>query len=470
MTAGMPRQPRLDRRTLSFGVAASLLPAGMAAQQSTPAPTAVPASLAGSTLRLLTWQRPVTGFDPAFETIVREWADHHGVGLTIDWLAMDTMVDAVTNEIDLGSGHDLIDTPQPLPQAEPAMLDHTSLFEEVRATVGEPTAVCAAAPFNPVTGSRWGLTYGWEPAVGLFRKSLWEQAGLPAGPATTDDLVRGGTLIWNERGVQTALGLSTVPVAEITAQTLIWAHAGAVQDAAGQVTLSSSATERALVSMRNLFWHTTTPVVQEWEADFDVIDFMRQGFGSYTIGGVHHLRWIASQSADIAADLYLAPPLAGPEIPARAMPVTLPTLMIPRWNPNPGPAAALVREIVERSSDLLMASQLAYLPGFPATIPNLFTGSGPLRNDPFDEVDPGRLLPLMQAETWTVGAGWPGPWNPMVEAGHRQGLLTRMLANAATETLPDVDAMNLTADAFTLLAEPWREAGLMQPGTNNGVG
>ena len=38
--------------------------------------------------------------------------------------------------INLGSGHDLIDTPEPLPQAEPAMQDHSALFEELRTTAG----------------------------------------------------------------------------------------------------------------------------------------------------------------------------------------------------------------------------------------------------------------------------------------------------------------------------------------------
>jgi len=470
MTPDPSLRSRIDRRTLAIGTAASLLPAWLQAQESTPAPTAVPASLAGSTLRLLTWQRPVTGFDTAFEAIVREWADRNAVSLTIDWMSAETMVDAVTNEVSIGSGHDLIDTPLPIPQAEAAMQDHSALFEELRTTVGEPTALCAEATFNPVTGRRWGIAYGWEPALGIFRGSLWQQAGFTWGPVTVGDLVQGGAWIWNERGVQTALGLTPVAVAEIAAQTLIWAHQGAVQDASEQVVLASAGTEQALVAVRDLFWRTTTPVVLEWQNDREVMDFMRNGFGSYTIGGLHHLRWIADQTPEIAADLFVGPPPGGAGVPARAMPVAVPTLMIPRWNSIPGPATALIAELIQRSNDLLMASQLVYLPAFPAMVPHLFTNSGPLQNDPFDQTNPDRLLPLLQAESWTVSGGWPGPWNPMVEAGHRQGLLTSMLSEAATESLQDVDAVHLTADAFTLLAEPWREAGLMAPSINNGVG
>jgi multiple sugar transport system substrate-binding protein len=464
------RHQRFTRRALAFGAAASLSPATLRAQGATPVPTPVPASLAGSTLRLLTWQRPVTGFDTAYEAIVREWADRNGVGLTIEWMAAETVVDAITNEIELGQGHDLIDTPQPVPKAEPVMQDHSALLDELRTTAGEPVALCSDATFNPVSGKRWGIAYAWEPAVGIFRGSLWQQAGFAWGPVTVDELLQGGTWIWNERGVQVALGLSPIPVAECAAQTVIWAHAGAVQDAEEQVVLPSEGTAQALDAMRQLFLQTTTPVVLHWQSDRDVTEFMRNGFGSYTIGGLHDLRAIALQTPEIAADLFLTTPVSGSGVPARAMPVSLPTLMIPLWNPNPGPAAALVKELVQRSPDLLIASQLVYLPAYPDLVPDLFTASGPLQADPFDLTNPGKLIPLLQAESWTVGGGWPGPWNPMIEAGHRQGLLTRMLTDAATGARSDADAMNLTADAFTLLAEAWREAGLMQPGSSSGVG
>ena len=466
----MPPETRhLNRRLLLVGTALALAPTTVRGQDATPAPTAVPPSLAGTTLRLLTWQRPVDGFNDAYETLVRNWADRNGVGLTIDWMAPATMVDAVSNEIAVGSGHDLIDTPLPMPQAEPAMRDLTDLDDELRSTWGDMVEACDQSTLNPVTGRRWGIAAGWEPAIAMYRATAWQEAGYPFGPRTLDELTAGARWIWNERGLQLALGLTPTHAAEITAQNFIWATGGGVQDANEQVVLKSQSTMAALTAMRTIFLETMTPVVLEWKND-DYVEFMLNGFGSYTIGGLHNLRSIAARKPEIATDLWIAPPITGPAgtQPARAMVMAMPTLMIPAWNPTPTTAEALVREMIVQSGTVARASQLTYLPAFPGSMPDL---NALLADDPFDDILPTRLAPLAEAPLWTASGGWPGPLNPMIAEGHRQGLLVSMLADGATETMPDADAIAFTADAFELLAEPWRAAGLMAPvSTDSGVG
>ncbi len=465
-----PFRPQLDRRQLLLASAAALAPSVARSQTAPPEPTDLPPSLAGSNLRLLTWQRPMDGFNDAYESLLRTWADSHGVGLTIDWMFQETMVDAVMNEISLGHGHDLIDSPQPMPQAEPAMQDLSSSMEELIGTYGQAVPACDGSTMNPVTGVRWGIAWGWEPSIAIYRASLWQEAGYPFGPMTTDELLLGATWIWNERGAQLGLGLTSTWDSEVAAQSLVWAGGGAVQDPEDQVVLAGDGTLNALTLMRDLFHQATTPVVLEWD-DGDNVEFMLNGFGSYTIAGLHDLRSIARAKPEIAADLLIAAPPAGPDQPARAMALTMPTLMIPTWNTAPEPAMALLRELVAQSPAMATASQLAYLPAFPAVMPNLFGAEGQLANDPFDTTIPTRLAPLAQAPAWTVSAGWPGSLNPMIEEGHRQGLLVTMLAEAATSALPDVDAMRLAADAFDLLAAPWQASGLMRPqSTPGGVG
>jgi ABC-type glycerol-3-phosphate transport system substrate-binding protein len=462
---------RLNRRHLLIGTAAALTPLTVSGQSTPPGPTVVPPSMSGTTLRLLTWQRPVEGFDAAFEQLLREWADANGVGLTIDWVPPATMVDAVLNEVALGSGHDLIDSPLPLPQAEPALRDLTVLLSSIESMAGPAVPACTDSTRNPVTGVRWGIAYGWEPTAAIYRLALWQEAGYPAGPATLNDLLVGARWIWNERGVQLALGLTPTRAAEIAAQSMIWASGGAVQDADEQVVLASDATRSAMALMRSLFNEAATPVLLEWSEESHV-DFMANGFGSYTIGSLHDLRRIASRNAELAADFQLAALPGGPAggSPGRSMAKSMPTLMIPGWNPAPLTAEALVRHLVSQSSSWAMASQLAYLPAFPAVVPDMFSPSGPLANDPFDTLMPTRLLPLLQAPAWTVPAGWPGPVNPMIADGHRAGLLTTMMAEAATETGTDEEASNHTAAQFEDLAEPWRATGLMSPPGGNAAG
>lgn len=464
-----PFRPQFDRRHLLLGTAAAMIPGGVRSQAATPETTVVPPSLAGSNLRLLTWQRPVDGFNDAYENLLHTWADSNGVGLTIDWMFAETMIDAMMNEISLGHGHDLIDVPLPMPQAEPSMRNLAALHAELVNTHGEPVPACADSTMNPVTGVRWGIATGWEPSIAIYRASLWQEAGYPFGPMTTDELLAGATWIWSERGAQLGLGLTPTRAAEVAAQMLVWANGGSVQDTSEQVVLASDGTLGTLTLIRGLFHTTTTPIVLEW-SEGDHTKFMQNGFGSYTISGLHDLRFITRDKPEIAADLMIAAPPGGPggTQPARSMAITMPTLMIPAWNAIPEPAEALIREIISQSATISMASQLVYLPAFPATMPGL---NDLLENDPFDGTIPTRLAPLVEAPTWTVSAGWPGPLNPMIEAGHREGLLVSMLADAATETRPDGDAMTLTANAFDLLAEPWRASGLIQPAsTGDGVG
>lgn len=462
-------RPTFDRRRLVLGSTAAVLPASIRAQTTTPSPTIVPPSLAGSAIRLLTWQRPIDGFTNAYETLLRTWADSNGVGLTIDWMPPDAMIDAVMNEVSLGYGHDLIDTPRPMPQAEPAMRNLGALHDELVGKYGEPVPVCAGSTLNPVTGVRHGIASGWEPSIAIYRASLWQEAGYPFGPRTTDELLSGATWIWDERGAQAGLGLTPTWSAEVAAQMLVWAAGGAVQDAEEQVVLASDGSRAAVDWMRRLYLGASTPVVLLWN-EGDHVEFMLNGFGSYTLGGVNDLRQIATRNPELAADLSIAPPIGGSAAtqPARSMALTIPALMIPAWNATPEPAEQMIREIIGQSAAIAMASQLVYVPAFSATMPGL---TDLLGNDPFDGTMPTRLAPLVGASSWTVSAGWPGPNNPMIEAGHRAGLLVSMLADTATESVPDGDAITLTADAFELLAEPWRASGLMRPqSTEDGVG
>lgn len=469
MTGNLPRTT-ISRRTALAGTMLAAWPGRTGARQATPAPYVETSRLAGSSLRILTGQRRIPEYDAWFDALIREWATVHDVTVTIDWVPADDFEAAVANEVSLGDGHDLLDSPLPLPQFEPSLRDLTELAARASSQFGAPHLFSQGATFNPTTNVRWGFCYSYEPAVALYRPSLWLEAGYASGPLTTQDLLAGGTWIWNERGVQVGLGLSPTRAAEVTAQSVLWAFGGAIQNQDEQVTIDRPETRAATDSMRAVFQNASTPAVLSWQGD-DNISFMRSGFGSYTIDSVAGLRAIQTHAADIAADLAIAPPpmSADGTLAGRSPAMSLPTGMIPAWSAVPETAMALLLHLVANSQSIATQSHLAFLPTYPETFPDLQAANGPLAADPFGPQNASQtLLPLLGAPAWTLPMGSPGPTNALVGEVEGDFMLARVMAATAEVDSDPATVLAATQADLDAMADSWREAGLMGGGDGEG--
>ena len=261
----------VSRRSLVRGASA----AGMAtalgaytagAKQATPVPTAPTRDISGTSLSILQWQHFVPAFDTWFEQFLNEWGAANGVTVKLDRINTADVPATFAAEISAGQGHDIVEHIASLPQYEKSVMDMTDLVAEATARHGAQLEMCKSNSYNPTTDTFYGFVHGYAPDPANYRKSLWTTVGLDNGPTTFEELLSGGTQIWNEQGVQMGIGMSQEIDSNMAAQAMIWAFGGAVQDENENIVINSPETLAAVENMKSLFESCMTPEVFGWNA------------------------------------------------------------------------------------------------------------------------------------------------------------------------------------------------------------
>jgi hypothetical protein len=209
-------------------------------------------NLQGTSLSILQWQHFVPAYDEWFPTFLNEWATANGVTATLDQINTADIPAAFAAEVSAQQGHDIVEHIASLAQFEESLVDLKDVWDEATARHGEPVPNCINNAYNPTTGKYYAFVHGYAPDPANYRKSLWESVDKPNGPTTYDELLEGGTRIWNEQGVQLGLGMSQEIDSQMAALTMIWAHGGSIQDENENVVINSPETIAAVEFMKKL--------------------------------------------------------------------------------------------------------------------------------------------------------------------------------------------------------------------------
>jgi len=192
-----------------------------AAQQATPT-----RNIAGTELKILQWSHFVPSYDTWFDEFAKAWGDANQVKITVDHINTAQIPATLAGEIAAGEGHDLVEHISSLAQYEKSVVDMTDLVNEATARFGTQLDMAKRNSFNPTTNHFYGFVHGYAPDPADYRKSLWQAVELPDGPRTYQELLDGGTKIYQDQGVQMGIGMSNEIDSRMAAQTIIWAHGG----------------------------------------------------------------------------------------------------------------------------------------------------------------------------------------------------------------------------------------------------
>jgi multiple sugar transport system substrate-binding protein len=460
----------LSRRSLvqgsgSLGLATYLGSKSVGANAATLVQSTPTTDISGSSLSILQWQHFVPSFDEWFETFLNEWGETNGVEVQLDRINTADVPATFAGEIGAESGHDIVEHIASLPQYEESVLDLADLVAEATSRHGNQLEMAKANSFNPTTGKTFGFCHGYAADPANYRKSLWETASLPDGPATYDDLLTGGTSIFNDEGVQMGIGMSQEIDSNMAAQAMIWAFGGAVQDEDENITINSPETIAAVEFMKSLFESCMTPEVFGWNAASNN-QLLVAGQASYILNSISAYRTAQEQQPDTAEDIFFSPPLEGPGGADRALAHghAVFTSMIPTYAENPDTAMEFLLHLTANYQAASEASKLYNFPAFPDTFPTLFEDGGPLENDPNGSEPADKLVPLKSANDWTVNLGWPGPANAMIGEAFNTFVLSDMMAQAARGDVTPEEAVASAESTLNEIAQRWRDQGLMGGG------
>lgn len=448
----------LASRLDAFAAAGGRLPNGSATlHQSTPA-----VDISGTELKILQWQHFVPAYDQWFTQFVQEWGEANDVKVTLDQINTADIPAALAAEVAAGQGHDLVEHIASLAQFEESVLDLKDVWDEAIARHGEPVENCRLNSYNPTTDKFYSFCHGYAPDPANYRKSLWETIDLPDGPTTYDELLDGGTRIYNDQGVQMGIGMSQEIDSQMAAQSMIWAFGGAIQDEGENIVINSPETIAAVNYMKELFQSSMTPEVFSWNAASNN-QLLAAGQASYILNSISAYRSAQENQPDTAKDIFFGTPLVGPAGEERALAHAHAAMayQIPSYSKNQDTAKEFLLHLVENYEAAMLGSLLYNFPAFPDTAPGLEEA---LTNDPAGSEPADKLLVMKDAADWTVNLGWPGPANALAGEAQTTFILSNMMAKAARDDMSVEDAVAEAEKQLNQSAEGWRSKGLMGGG------
>jgi multiple sugar transport system substrate-binding protein len=403
-------------------------------------------------LRILQWKHFVPGYDTWFDgEFVPAWAEANKVQVTVDHVGLSDIEGMVAREAKAGSGHDLVMLQSPTAVYEDAVLDHNDIYKHCISRHGPVENFAIRATHNPKTGKYFGFCTAYQPAMTIFRKSLWDSVG--ASPDSWEEVRRSGRRI--KLLHQKTVGISLGPEhnAEQTLRAILASFGGSVQDGNGNAALSSPATVEAVTFVKALYQEAMPADVTGWNPTTNNT-LMLTGECSLTVDTMSITRAGEAKRLEVGKDLWLA---AVPKGPASrlAPPFGIHIYFIWKFAKNVELAKRFLVDYTAASRAALRASGFQNLPSFASTVPDLTA----IVSDDADASPTDKYKILASCKDWTINIGYPGFDSAAVSEIYEERLVSRMFAAAATGTMTPADAVADAAKKVDGIFEKWRALG-----------
>lgn len=425
-----------------------------------PAPTGTftqPNTKLSGALSILMWSHFVPAHDAWFDPWIKDWGSKVGLtNVTVDHISEADLPARTQAEIQANQGHDVIMQTAPVPQYEPSVLDLTDVATEAGRRHGTQLELCRKSSFNETTRKYFAYTPAWVPDPGDYRRSLWTPVGLPNGPATWDDLLRGGAEIKRSQNTQLGIGMSQEVDSNMAGRALMWSFGASIQNETEQVVINSPETVAAVDYMTRLYREAMTPEVFSWNAASNN-QGLASGQLSYILNSLSAYRTTQQTDPEVAGDISFTPALRGPA-DARAASHVMYNWIIPNFAANKDAAKAFLLHYTDNLNLVAWHSKLYDFPAFPSVVPKLGDW---VRNDPYGSQPADKLALLEKSIDWSTNIGHPGPANTAEGEVFATFIIPNMFASAAQGK---VTARQAVADAEAQIRpifDKWRGRGLI---------
>ncbi|MEK9278557.1 MULTISPECIES: extracellular solute-binding protein [unclassified Bradyrhizobium] len=416
---------------------------------------------AGTTLSITQWSHFVPRYDKWFDAYAQQWGAAHNVNVSVQHISYADLNSTLAAAIAANKGPALMQmnaTPAAFIQGLQPLDD---VNDAAKAAYGAGVAPCTHQAYLPVKQQWYAYCVGWVVDPGDYRISLWKDAGYPQGPATYDDLFKGGQKIYQKTGIPVGVGMSPEIDSEFYARSLIWSFGGTVQDACGNVTLDSPQVLDAVKYQAKLFHAAETPEVFSWNAASNNQAFV-SGRASYIQNSISFYRTAQESNPKNATDTGFRPGLKGPNGDVRQTAHVWFIYVLPKYVTDKNQILAAKKFMLDLaanySSDTYY-SKLYDFPAYPPTVPQLEQKGGWIDHDPWGSDPPDKLSVLRGALAWTAWLGYPGYANPATSEVYNTFLLSTMMAQAARGEKTPEQAVKDTAAQMQKIVEKWKRLG-----------
>ena len=270
-----------------------------------------PAQIKGTTLRILQWSHFIPAYDAWFDNkFVKEWGDKNGVKVRVDHIPHLELPARMAAEFAAGAGHDIIHNGSSIL----TRLYYKSLTDisDIYGQGGKKHGgwIPSAGPLVEVEGLQYGIPMFYILLPMLYRKDLFDQAGLK--PPDTWELARVAARTLKPKGHPTGIQFSQCADANLNWRSLLFSFGGAEADPSGEnILVDSKEMRETLRFAKALFDEGMTPEVFSWD-DASDNRFLASGVGCWIHDAISAYRTTEDTNPDVFKNTHIALEPAGP--------------------------------------------------------------------------------------------------------------------------------------------------------------
>ena len=419
----MSRSPlhQLSRRhllkTAGAGVAGASLLTMLEARQA-------PAQIRGTSLRILQWSHFVPAYDTWFDKFVEEWGNKNGVKVRVDRIPHLELPSRLAAEFAAGRGHDLVYFVGTILTG----LYYKNLVDmsDVAERVGNKWGgwIPAATPISVVEGRWHAVPDFYIVAPLLWRKDLFDQAGLPAPDTWDQARIAARTL--RPKGHPTGIAFSHCNDANLFLRSIVFSHGAQEADASGQnVLIDSKEMREGLKFLKALYDEGMTPEVFSWD-DASDNRYLASGVACWIHDAISAYRTTEDTNPTVFQNTRLA--LEPQGLPGKRVSIANPNAYaIWKFSKNVPAAKEFLLHLADNWKDSMVGSRGYNMP---------FLKDAYKKPMPVIGSDP-KLQVLQDFPDIVAFAGYPGPFSPAVQEVVATFILPDMCTRVAKGQSPD---------------------------------
>jgi multiple sugar transport system substrate-binding protein len=362
-----------------------------------------------------------THFVPASDKKLHELAQRFtketGIKVTINHIASPQLPAKLAAEVQMQSGHDLVDLRMHLPlYHEPQLVDLTDIIVPLTEKNGGMYDFCAEAA---LVQGRWrAMPWHYRSFPGSYNKTYFDQVGEEA-PATWDDLLRAGRKL-KANGFPVGIAIGQTYDAISTLSAIMWCYGSKTVEADGKtVAINSKETKAAIEYVRQLYTDAMEPEVLLWD-DNSNNRLLLSGKGSWIHNAHSHYLMAKEKKMPIAEQIYFHLSPLGPA--GRHTPTVVRSLGIWKFSKNIEAAKEFIKFHFSREnySEFIMASECFNAPVYKS-----------MEDHPAWKTDP-KYEPIKESGKYGHLYGWPAPGDEKSQQVTYAFVIPNMFAKAVT--------------------------------------
>ncbi len=351
-------------------------------------------------------------------------------------------------EASAGSGHDLFgfNGSGGAHLYRKFFIDVADLVKETEKKYGKVTTIGKQLGYNADDGTWSAFPDFYINFPGMYRKSLWEEAGVK--PDTWDNVRKGGAKT-KAKGhpVGIPLGHSNDP--STTWRGLLWSFGASIQDEHGKrIVLNSKEAIEATKFAAALYKEAMTADVLSWN-DSSNNQYINSGVGSYIINPISAYRTAQKLNKKVADDIFVIEPPKGPA--KQIMGAASEFYGIWKFAKNKEAAKEFLRYYSANWREAFKASEGYNNPCFAGLVPKPMPI---LSNDP-TSTPHDKLAILQDSDKWSAIPGYPGPATPATDEIYYAFIINDMMAKAATGAMSAEDAVKWATSQCEAIMKKW---------------